>query len=336
VECDPNELYAESAEFSALNPLHLLIIRDLFDEGIYRLLLSRGTKLSSVCKAADGAEVCGLVLPKRVSLSSVTPEKLDTVIGEEVKHTFRTRRFANALNTFLELGPMLKTEGLGTAYRFVKDVDFRFPASSVEAGIPSLDDETTTMLNYAADVGNFEAMRLLLYSGADISLTTRKSLYHLPGQEMVIEACALHMAALREDLKTLDTLVTFGVEATRTCRAFVRPAGTPNMHNDLVTSSERWEGLTLLHLAVLVGCPTMMSHLIKVECDVNAVAYRHTMKEGAEESLATGVTPLYLAVMRSDVRCTSALLDLGASDPAAKSLALLESANTIKGDHPHV
>merc|ERR1719301_114101 len=62
----------------------------------------------------------------------------------------------------------------------------------------------------------------------------------------------------------------------------------------------------------------MMSHLIKLECDVNAVAYQH---KAGEEKLATGVTPLLLAVMRADVRCTSALLDLGASDPAAKSLA---------------
>merc|ERR1719158_767283 len=61
-----------------------------------------------------------------------------------------------------------------------------------------------------------------------------------------------------------------------------------------------------------------MSHLIKLECDVNAVAYQHMGKE----LLATGVTPLLLAVMRADVRCTSALLDLGASDPAAKSLAM--------------
>merc|ERR1712224_1108937 len=130
------------------------------------------------------------------------------------------------------------------------------------------------------------------------------------------------MATLREDLKTLETLVTFGVESTSSCRALVRATGTPNQLNDLVTSSERWEGLTLVHLAVLVGCPTMMSHLIKLECDVNAVAYRHMVKAEGEEPLATGVTPLLLAVMRADVRCCSALLDLGASDPAAKSLAM--------------
>merc|ERR1712224_1166360 len=130
------------------------------------------------------------------------------------------------------------------------------------------------------------------------------------------------MATLREDLKTLETLVTFGVESTSSCRALVRATGTPNQLNDLVTSSERWEGLTLVHLAVLVGCPTMMSHLIKLECDVNAVAYQHMDKGDGEEPLATGVTPLLLAVMRADVRCTSSLLDLGASDPAAKSLAM--------------
>jgi ankyrin repeat protein len=321
-ECDPNELCAEASGYSALNPLHLLIVRDFFDEGIYRLLLSRGAKITSVCKDADGAEVCGLVLPKCVSLSAVTPEKLDSVIGEEVKHTIRTRRFANATNTFLELSPLLKTEGVGASYRFVKDIDFRFPASSVEAGIPSLDDETTTMLNYAADVGNFEAMRLLLYSGSDVSLTTRKSLEYMPGQEMVIEACALHMAGLREDLKTLETLVTFGVDPTRPCRALVRATGTTNQPNDLMTSSERWEGLTLVHLAVLIGCPTLISHLIKLECEVNAVAYRHIDKGEGQEPLAVAVTPLLLAVMRADVRCTSALLDLGAADPAAKSLAL--------------
>merc|ERR1711985_220105 len=106
---------------------------------------------------------------------------------------------------------------------------------------------------------------------------------------------------------TLETLVTSGVEPTRPCRALVRDVGIKNQPDDLATSSERWEGLTLVHLAVLVGCPEMMSHLIKLECDVNAVAYRHIDGEEGQEALATGITPLLLSVMRADVRVTGAL-----------------------------
>jgi len=97
-------------DYVGCNALHVLILRDIWCEEAYRLLLRRGVPLTTACRTRSGEEVCGLLMPGKLGNKAVTEQQLDLVLGEEVRHIISNARFANQLNSFLELCSTLKRE----------------------------------------------------------------------------------------------------------------------------------------------------------------------------------------------------------------------------------
>eukprot|EP00928_Gymnodinium_smaydae_P031883 TRINITY_DN23254_c0_g6_i3.p1 TRINITY_DN23254_c0_g6~~TRINITY_DN23254_c0_g6_i3.p1 ORF type:complete len:843 (-),score=181.85 TRINITY_DN23254_c0_g6_i3:108-2573(-) len=286
---------------SECSALHVMVLADVFSEEVFRLLLSRGTRLARPCRsaAASGELVSGLELPGRLGNKAATEENLDRVLGEEVMHVLRTCPRAEELNALLELASKLKRDSGGkTAYRFARDVDCE------------IDDSSDTAMLYAAKVGNCAAARLLLYAGAEPLRRRRRALEieYADTRLALQEVQALHLAALRGDRRMLEELTFFGISPHETCEGTV-VASDP---------TERLTGLTSLHLAVLNKDHSAILPLLAVRCDPQAAARR--CGNGMPDET---VTPMHMAVIVGDLRCASTLMDAGvAIDDGAKTAAL--------------
>lgn len=326
-ECDPNS-HAETSSmsptsggsqhgFSRCNALHVLLIKDIFHEGIFHMLLSYGLKISAPCRMQDGSDVSGLLLPVLCSNSHATEECLDRVIGEEVKHTIRTSKLADALNAFLEMASLIKRKQPSSKLRFVQDINFALDSQSADG------QGTLTALIYSAQVGNCEAVRLLLYAGADASITTPRTLGYGTGRRVTLHATAMHHAVLRADLEIVETMRFFGIDPLTSCHAEVHAEGMSEVEQCLM-------GLSLVHLAVINNTPQIVSQLLTCECDVNAVAFHTLVRRDGGNDRPQSLTPLLLAVWQQSVLCTSALLDCKADvsdrirDEALRSNVLCE------------
>uniref|UniRef100_A0A7S1AKS6 Uncharacterized protein n=1 Tax=Noctiluca scintillans TaxID=2966 RepID=A0A7S1AKS6_NOCSC len=300
-ECDPNAKaegdvhgMPSRAGFAECNALHLLIIRDEFPEDIFRLLLRRGGTLSTPCQQ-DAVQISGLALPRHLGNTHATEERLDSVIGEEVRQVIHSPRSASALNRLLEVCSKLRQRHPETAYRLAWDVDFQLFSSTDS-------EEPTTALLLAADVGNLEATRLLLYAGANPEFTVPKVLSFSFSRSITVHARAVHLAVLRGHSEMLEQVFNCGLEAT--CHAEVRQI----MATDIL---EEWNGLSLVHLAVLCSKPHVVPTLLGCRCNVDAPA-RCALAFSEYDAQVVEVSPLLLAVQRGDIACAAMLLDSGA------------------------
>jgi len=183
-------------------------------------------------------------------------------------------------------------------------------------------------LLYAAQVGTCDAVRLLLYAGADISVTV---LWVLPfrvsalgaqdllcavegadvARDLTLQVRAPQVALLRADMAMLELLVQFGEDPATVCNGSVPCQGCSEC-------VEEWVGLNLVHLAILNRMPNLVASLLRLECDVNAMA--SSSKDGG----ATGTfSPLAFAVLSRDVHATAQLVDIGCVvDDSARASAL--------------
>jgi len=234
------------------------------------------------------------------------------VVHLEMMHTIRTPGLANTLNNFLELGDVLKRKQADVAYRFVRDLNFAF-------GFPFAtgEDATESMnaLLYAADVGNSEALRLLLYAGADASHTLLRPVSYRPGRTMTLRTSLLHLAALRADIAMIEQLLIFGMEPMS-----LPCCGTLHVAGDSAAVEEQWSNLSLVHLAVLAGKSDFLPALVNCNCNLDTPAERKFTSDGRKEV----VSPLLLAVLKEDVLSTSQLLSLGATVSDTLKEAALE------------
>mmetsp|Transcript_122913 Transcript_122913/g.244482 ORF Transcript_122913/g.244482 Transcript_122913/m.244482 type:complete len:805 (+) Transcript_122913:91-2505(+) len=287
-----NETENARTGFTNCNVLHLLVVRDIFSEEVFRLLLQAGVRLSLPCRPRESGDIPGLLLPSRLGNTEATETSLDRVIGEEVKYLIRTSRNAEAINAFLEMGASFKREHRQVTYRFVSDIDFSLCPASAE--------EPPTALLYAADVGNGDAVRLLLYAGADVARTVSKKLPFDHHRVMEFPAQAVHLAVIHANHSMLEQLLFFGISPATECCGLLRLAEGDG-------PVERWEGLSLVHFAVLAKRSDVVPLLLKLECNINAIARRQS--SDAPEK----VPPLLLAILLGDVRCTALLLDSGAT-----------------------
>lgn len=317
--CDANVSDAETAlldkassckvPLSRCNALHMLVAKDIFAEPVYRLLLSRGTKLSGTCiaeSARDGPELSGLSLPRQLGNVRATEAALDSVLHEEIMHTIKSPGLAKELNKLLDVGSTLRRSRRDdVAYSFARSLDYRFSSKQ--------DEEPTALVLYAADVGNCEALRLLLYSGADPTVLLQRALPLGTDRVMILSVGVLHLAALRGDLAMIEQLIFFGIDpASPPCNAVVYDRDV--QASDESHAQEHWRGLSLLHLAVLSGNSAKLSGILRHTGDIDVTAERFVGSDTVSESISV----LHLAALQDDVDCTSVLLDLGAtvSDPA--------------------
>eukprot|EP00929_Paragymnodinium_shiwhaense_P120164 TRINITY_DN92067_c0_g1_i1.p1 TRINITY_DN92067_c0_g1~~TRINITY_DN92067_c0_g1_i1.p1 ORF type:complete len:816 (-),score=132.65 TRINITY_DN92067_c0_g1_i1:117-2564(-) len=285
-----------ASSFMGCNALHCLVIRDVFYEEVFRTLMRRGIRVSAPLQTRDGKEVQGLSLPSRLGNKEATEQRLDNVLGEEVRgivdHCSTT---ASVLNDFLEAGASLRKERHTVGYRFIKDVDFELALDGGGDGV--------TALLYAAREGRSAAVRLLLYAGAD---ATRRAATDIDldaeGRRVRLQTQALHLAALRGDVKLVEDLVFFGVPVESLCEGCVLRTGS----DDVV---ETWSGLNCIHLAVLQQRPDTIEHLLRCDCDIEAQAVSEKASEGSPPLI---MTPLMLAVHLESVHCVAELLNRGA------------------------
>ena len=280
---------------SSFNALHVLIARDVFCEEAYRLLMEKGLRLSAAC-TKDGEEISGLLLPRLLSNTRATEERLDQLLGHEVRLIIRSPGLAYALNDFLEVLSHLQRE-YEVTYRCAADVDFQI-TDSVNEGI---DEEASTALLFAAQVGSCEAVRLLLYAGAQASRTVRCSLPYGHGR-MVLPAQAVHVACMRGDVVMVEQLLFFGISPDISCIGKVCAADDVAAEKTL----EVWSELTLLHLAVLSHSYDLIATLLQMDCCLEAFAKRHV------GGTTMQVTALHLAVLLEDAKGCSCLMDHGA------------------------
>jgi len=333
-ECDANLSGAETSELALVddasttdgrtgpvpelvgcNALHVLVSRDVFLEEIYRMLLSRGAKLSATCRTRNRIELSGLSLPRHLGNREATEERLDSVIYEEVKHTIRTSRMATALNNFLEWGYSFKRSNPDAAYRFARDIDFSFARSDG-------DGEETTALLYAADNRNSQAVRLLLYAGADASRTITKTFPFDAQRTFTLEAGPLQLAVLNADTELIDQLTSFDLDPSVKCEGFLRQSCSTDC--DIL---QQWKSISLVHLVVLARTTQLLSLLLECKCDINAQASRFVLLDAHEDLPVEPISPLMLAVIREDIKCTWALLEAGAVvDDVVRAEALRSKA----------
>eukprot|EP00933_Yihiella_yeosuensis_P041480 TRINITY_DN35874_c0_g1_i4.p1 TRINITY_DN35874_c0_g1~~TRINITY_DN35874_c0_g1_i4.p1 ORF type:complete len:851 (-),score=143.18 TRINITY_DN35874_c0_g1_i4:51-2543(-) len=342
-ECDVNVLAEASAveedaasvasNLVSCNALHVLVSRDVFSDEVYRLLLRRGARLSVPCKDRTGNDVSGLLLPRLLENKTATEGALDTVLGEEVMHMISSTRLAHSLNSFLDLGDHLRRD-FQASYRFASNVDFQLAPAPSDPLPVGLEEAPSTALLYAAEVGNCEAVRLLLYAGADASKTMKKVLPFDQGRSISLPLQAVQLAVLRSDLVLVEQLLFFGLEPNITCTGHVHHTyvkreldilGRPKCATPQDVSEEQWVDLSLFHLAVLKHDPEVIPALHKLECDIDGAASR-----SVEGGPFRKVSPLYLAVLLEDARCCAKLLDSGATisqsccDDALKSTVVCE------------
>mmetsp|Transcript_75967 Transcript_75967/g.165729 ORF Transcript_75967/g.165729 Transcript_75967/m.165729 type:complete len:416 (-) Transcript_75967:10-1257(-) len=209
--------------YVALNALHVLVLKDLWHEEVYQLLLTFGVGLSVPCQTRIGAKVFGLELPQMLGNKAATEERIDSILSSEVKFMIRHTRVADELNEFLELCSTLKRKGIHKAYRCIYDVDFDIRPTPKEGEGPDEEAPPTAMI-FAACCGNVDAVRLLLYSGADLQ---RKMKVVIPfddaGQEeMVLEVGAVQLALLHGQMAVVEALMLFGVPPAVACRGHLR------------------------------------------------------------------------------------------------------------------
>lgn len=303
------------AGFTNCNVLHLLVARDIFSEEVFRLLLQSGVRLSLACRSRESGEIPGLLLPNRLGNTEATETSLDRVIGEELRYLIRTSRTAEGVNAFLEIGASFKREHRQVTYRFVSDVDFSLCPGSAE--------EALTALLYAADVGNVDAVRLLLYAGADVARKVSKRLPFDKHRVIEFPAQAVHLAVIHANHSMLEQLLFFGVSpATECCGLLQLAEGSGPV--------ERWESLSLVHIAVLARRSDLVPLLLKLECDINAIAGWQSCDAPKK------VSPLMLAVLLGDVPCTAMLLDSGAtvSDEVRAAALQCEAVSEMFGGPP--
>eukprot|EP00927_Polykrikos_kofoidii_P053718 TRINITY_DN48282_c0_g1_i1.p1 TRINITY_DN48282_c0_g1~~TRINITY_DN48282_c0_g1_i1.p1 ORF type:complete len:803 (+),score=120.19 TRINITY_DN48282_c0_g1_i1:122-2530(+) len=298
--CDANVMAETSAVdgakshydggFVGCNVLHALVIRDSFSEEVYRLLLDRGVKLSAPCTTRNGTVIPGLALPSRLGNQKATEERIDEVLGDEIKRMIRHCHGADELNNFLEVGSCLKIQNAKTAYRFVRDIDFDLDGTG-----------KLTALLFAAQVGSSAAVRLLLYAGSDPTRTVPMTLKYDEQRNITVQATVMHIAALRGHEEMLEHLTFFGLSIGSVCSGDVCLA-------DTTTLNEQWSDMTCMHLAVLNSSPRVVAPLLKYESDIDAPAICRNVCGDFEK-----VTPLLLAIRLGDVLCAAKLLDSGAS-----------------------
>jgi len=313
-----NDTEKTGGGFTNCNVLHLLVVRDIYSEDVFRLLLQSGVRLSLPCRSRESGDIPGLLLPSRLGNKEATETSLDQVIGEELKYVIRTSRTAEAVNAFLEVGASYKREHKQVAYRFVNDVDFSL--------CPAAAEEPPTALLYAADVGNADAVRLLLYAGADVLRTVSKKLPFDKHRVLEFAAQAVHLAVIHASHSMLERLLFYDVSPATECCGLLQLA----QGNGPV---ERWESLSLVHLAVLARRTDVVPLLLKHECSIEAIARRQSNDAPEQE-----VSPLMLAVLLGDVHCTALLLDNGATvgDEVRATALQCEAVSEMFGGPPVV
>ncbi|CAE7412138.1 unnamed protein product [Symbiodinium sp. CCMP2456] len=230
-----------------LHALHVLVAKDIYSEEVYRLLMRRGLRLSSCCLQRRGGEIPGLLLPRLLGNQHATEERLDMLLREEVQLIIRSAGLAHELNEFLEVVSALRRDH-DVAYRCASDIDFPIadpdPESSQSSG---RNEEPPTALLFAAQAGRCEAVRLLLYAGADATRSMRRVLAMDDRRMMVLQAQAVQLAVLRSDLVMVEQLLFFDISPDLTCSAKVFDSGDDADQEPC----EEWTGLSLLHLVVL-------------------------------------------------------------------------------------
>mmetsp|Transcript_92814 Transcript_92814/g.250418 ORF Transcript_92814/g.250418 Transcript_92814/m.250418 type:complete len:826 (-) Transcript_92814:34-2511(-) len=297
-----------SADFVGVNAVHVLVLRDVWSEEVYRLLMGFGIPLSVACRTRQGEAVCGLELPKMLGNKAATAQMLDLVVGEEVKYMICSTRLAHQLNAFLELSSALKRNHDLKVYRCTADVDFNLSGTPSQPRLGEAEVPSTAML-FAADRGNSDALRLLLYSGADLARTAQFVLPFDSQRDISLAAGAVQLALLRGHLDVVENLLLFGVDPQVACSGQLHRSSGGATGIDVGDVQERWEGLSLVHLAILARNPDVVPELLKREGTLDAVATRAVAgSEGSPEEFS----PLRLAVLLSEVRCTATLLDCGA------------------------
>eukprot|EP00931_Biecheleriopsis_adriatica_P040464 TRINITY_DN23192_c0_g1_i4.p1 TRINITY_DN23192_c0_g1~~TRINITY_DN23192_c0_g1_i4.p1 ORF type:complete len:820 (+),score=124.61 TRINITY_DN23192_c0_g1_i4:89-2548(+) len=318
--CDANVPAEASAldegrgDLTALNALHVLVVRDQFSEDVYRHLMSRGVQLSVPCRHRDGTEINGLLLPRHLNNAAATEERIDAVLGEELKFIIKSSRLAHSLNDFLERMAVLR-RCYETAYRCTTDIDFCLSAQGGQQDLlPGEEEEASTLLLFAAEMGNCEAVRLLLYSGADASRTVQRVVQFDTSRSMSFKAQAVHLALLRADTVMTEQLIFFGENPKISVSGHVHGTASGT------ETEERWADLSLVHLAVLSRNYHVVPELLKNECSISDPALR-----SVEGSAATKVPPLHLAVLLEDARCCTKLIDCGAEITEGTREAALQS-----------
>lgn len=281
-------------DFVGWDALQLCVTRDIFNEEVYRELLQRGLRLTRPHQQRNGHTVPGLLVPRHLGNLNATEEKLDWLMGEEVKYILRSSTHAGSLNALLELVTCLRREH-NIKIRFADDVDFDLgvPASP----LPTI--EVATALQYAAEVGNLEAARLLLYAGGSAGRTVRRTMPFGQTHVISIQTQAIHLALMRGDSVMVEQLLLFGGDP---CVA----SGEVFELGQATEAEETWTELTLIHVAVLCRHAEVIPDLLRCECGLETPACR------AVGMSTESVPPLHLAVLLNDVPSTTALLDAGA------------------------
>merc|ERR1719359_1350500 len=116
----------------------------------------------------------------------------------------------------------------------------------------------------------------------------------------------------------IEQLIFFGIDpASPPCDAVVREVETKA--SDASPVEEQWKGLSLLHLAVLMGHVDKIPGILRHTGDINVDAERIVGTGEVSELISV----LHLAALQDDVDCTSKLLDLGAAvNDRARAAAL--------------
>ncbi|CAE7356097.1 unnamed protein product [Symbiodinium sp. CCMP2592] len=255
-----------------LHALHVLVAKDIYSEEVYRLLMRRGLRLSSCCLQRRGGEIPGLLLPRLLGNQHATEDRLDVLLREEVQLIIRSAGLAHELNEFLEVVSALRRDH-DVAYRCARDIDFPIaepePESSQSSG---RNEEPPTALLFAAQAGRCEAVRLLLYAGADATRSMRRALAVDDRRMMVLQAQAVQLAVLRSDLVMVEQLLFFDISPDLTCSAKVFGSGGPDRDQE---PCEEWTGLSLLHLVVLSRSFDLVEPLKQMGCRLEAMAQQH-------------------------------------------------------------
>ncbi|CAE7307944.1 unnamed protein product [Symbiodinium natans] len=283
-----------------LHALHVLVAKDIYSEEVYRLLMRRGLRLSSCCLQRRGGEIPGLLLPRLLGNQHATEERLDRLLGEEVQLIIRSAGLAHDLNEFLEVVSVLRRDH-DVTYRCANDIDFPIrepePEGSENAG---REEEAPTALLFAAQAGRCEAVRLLLYAGADAARSMRQVLAMDDRRVMLLQTQAVQLAVLRGDLVMVEQLLFFDISPDLTCSGKVFSGQDKEL-------CEEWTGLSLLHLVVLSRSYDLVEPMKQLDCRLEAVA-----KQRLPDGTVTEVTPLHLAVLMEDAKGCTRCIDCGA------------------------
>ncbi|CAJ1387564.1 unnamed protein product [Effrenium voratum] len=294
----------DGPKLTGCHALHVMIAKDVYSEEVYRLLMGHGLRLSSSC-----GDHSGLLLPRLLGNTRATEQRLDGLLGEEVRLAIRCagQSGAHALNDFLEVLSVLRREHHVT-YRCASDIDFRITDDGLAGA--AQDEEPSTALLFAAQAGSCEAVRLLLYAGADAGRTARRAL-DAHGRCLVVPAQAVHLAVLRGDMMMVEQLLFFGISPDITCTGQIMADDQPQ---------EEWSGLTLVHLAVLSRKYDLVPTLLQLDCSLEASACTGS----------TQVTPLHLAVLLEDAKGCASLMDKGAEVSEAVRCAAYERRSLVE------